>query len=406
MADGAAIFVLPTTTAGQMGPVAGWISTAGWAEAARRELGAAWIVTPHGVLDAAAVRQRATATVPPVQRASGWRRLVPTVLKTLAKDAREAARARRFEVASQGPWTASGRDVEFVWQRHELFHTAGIDLAERLGVPSVLFVPALIVWQGEQWSVRRPGWGGLLERRGEVPALRRATVVACGSDVLAERATALGVDEDRILITPTGADHELFGDAHDRAEVRRELGLDDAPVIVWAGSFRPFHSLDQLVLAAATLPDATLLMVGDGPERERIAALARDHGVRARFTGMVAHEELPRLLAAADVGVVLARTGRPFHYSPLKLAEYRSAGVPVVAPDIGHLRERLAGRAAAFFTPGDPASLADAMRELVADHSRARDEPAREVHEDWSWDHQVRRVRAALATVRHQHLPK
>jgi glycosyltransferase involved in cell wall biosynthesis len=396
----AAILVLPTTTTGQFGPAAGWISTSGWAAAAERELGRAWIVTPHGQLTVEEVSRRAAAREQDAGRRNGWRRRVPLLAKTIVKDVRAARRARRFRIDARGPWTDDGRPLAFVWQRHELFHTAGLDLADVLGVPSVLFVPAVTVWQAEQWSVRRPGWGPWLERLGETPALCRADLVACGTDVVADEVRRLGVREERILVTPTGADLDLFAAAPDRDVVRRELGLDKPFVIGWTGSFRPFHALEQLVRAAVAVPEVTLLLVGDGPERRAIQQLAADLGVPARFTGLVPHHEIPKLLAAMDVGVVLAQPGRPFHYSPLKVAEYLAAGLPVVAPSVDQLTSRLDEDGnAEFFPPGDEGALASVLARLGAEPERRRrlSAGARAAAPAWSWDEQVRRVCAALA---------
>lgn len=398
--DGGAIFVLPTTNVGQLGPVAGWISTCGWAAATQRELGHAWIVTRHGILTVDEVRRRAAADHSPPAGDRRVRGLVPPVAKTLVKDVREARRARGFRVGPSGPWSADGTEIAFVWQRHELFHRSGIDLAAQLGVPSVLFVPALTVWQAERWGVKRPGWGRLLEQRAEAPALRSATLVACGTDVIAEQVARLGVPEARVLVTPTGVDLELFAAPVDHAAARRALGIGDGFVIGWSGSFRPFHQLDQLVQAVAGVPDATLLLVGDGPERGRIERLAADLGVPVRFTGLVPHHDLPRMLAAMDVGVVLARADVPFHYSPLKVAEYLGAGLPVVAPAVAQLTERLDDDLnAAFFPPGEAAELTAVLRSLAVDpERRARlASGARASAADWSWDRQVQRVLAALA---------
>ncbi|MEQ1787647.1 MAG: glycosyltransferase [Acidimicrobiales bacterium] len=395
-----AIFVLPTTTVGQLGPVAGWISTSGWAAAAERELGRAWIVTRHGILTVDEVRRRAASGGTAVDGERRMRRRLPTVLKTLVKDAREAQRARGFEIDADGPWRTDGGEVAFVWQRHELWHHAGLDLARSLAVPSVLFVPALLVWQAEQWAVRRPGWGRWLERHAELPALRAATLVACGSDVIAAQAARLGVAEERLLVTPTGVDLDLFAAPVDRAEVRRSLGIGEEFVVGWAGSFRPFHQLDQLVHAVAAVPDATLLLVGDGPERPHVERLAARLGVSVRFSGLVAHDRLPSLLAAMDVGVVMAPAGGSFHYSPLKVAEYLAAGLPVVAPAVPALTRRLdASGSAAWFAPGDDAALAAALRSLRdAPDDRVRlAASARAAAVDWSWDQQVRRVREAVA---------
>lgn len=394
--------MLPTTTVGQLGPVAGWISTSGWAAAAERQLGQAWIVTRHGVLSVAEVRRRAAdRPTPAAPSRRRWTHLVPPVVKTAAKDLREAQRARAFRVDPAGPWT--GEAVDFVWQRHELFHRAGLDLARALAVPSVLFVPALTVQQAEQWSVRRPGWGRWLEQHAEAPALRAATLVACGSDIVAEQVGRLGVPEDRRLVTPTGVDLALFEATGDRAAARAELGLEGRFVVGWAGSFRPFHQLDQLVHAAREVPDVVLLLVGDGPERPRLERLVREAGVVARFTGMVPHDDLPRLLSAMDAGVVLAQAGAPFHYSPLKAAEYLAAGVPVVAPAVPQLLARLEeGRNAVFYGAGDVQALSAALRALADDAPRRERlaDGARGSAPAWSWDRQVERVTAALAVVR------
>ena len=313
-------------------------------------------------------------------------------------------RARRFRIDARGPWTDTGRPVEFVWQRHELFHTAGLDLAAELQVPSVLFVPALLVWQAERWAVRRPLWGTWLERRAERPALRKATLVACGTELVAEQVTRLGIADENVIITPTGVDLELFSQPVDRAEVRRALGIGDELVVGWGGSFRRFHALDDLVHAMATLEGATLLLVGDGAERPRIERLAAKLGVRTRFTGLVPHDQLPRMLAAMDVGVVLGRPDEPFHYSPLKLAEYLAAGLPVATPDVPQLTSRLEdAHTAAFYPHGDVGGLAAVLGSLSADPALRQRlaENGRTAATGWSWDQQVRRVRAALASRGH-----
>lgn len=394
--------MLPTTTDAQIGPVAGWISTSGWAAAAQRQMGSAWIVTRHGVLTVEQTRERAAGSDSSRGGARRMRGLIPPVLKTLVKDAREAQRAARFLIDVSGPWDG-GPPVELVWQRHELFHQAGLDLARKLEVPSVLFVPALTVWQAERWAVRRPGWGGWLEQHAERPALLRADLVACGTDVIAEQAARLGVSDERLIVTPTGVDLALFAGASDRAATRRLLGIDGSSLVIgWVGSFRAFHAIDQLVHAAGRVDDVTLLLVGDGPERPRIERLAETLGVTARFTGTVAHGELPSLLRAMDVGAVMARPSEPFHYSPLKVAEYLAAGLPVVAPRVAQLADRLDHDVnARLFEPGSVRDMAGALEAIAVDSAlRARlAEGARRSASDWSWDRQIERVRAALRDV-------
>lgn len=402
----AAVFVLPVATGGQLGPVAAYLSAGGWAAAAARVLGDAWVVCPDGVLDPSETVRRATDAAIGTSATVGHPR-VPEVVKTLAKDMRQQRRAAAFTVAPDGPW----RDyhIDFVWQRHELFHTAGLDLAQHLDRPSVLFVPATKVWEAERWGTRRPGWGRLLERAGEAPALRRADVVACGSPEVAEQATRLGVAAERIVLTPTGVDVDRFaGTGSDRGELRARLGLTDRFVVGWVGSFRPFHAIESAVEAVTDRPDTSLLMVGDGPERARVEALARAPGVHAVFTGTVAHPDLPRYLSAMDVGLVLAPPDGAFHYSPLKLAEYLASGLPVVAPAVEAITSRLTdGIDAVLVEPGDLPGLRHAIARLHDDSDLRRriGKRAREVAEvKWSWDEQIRRLMGALA-VDHRHPP-
>lgn len=397
MSDRAAVFVVPGTTAGQLGPVASLVSAAGWAGAARRVLGRAWIVTPTGVLDPDDARRQASAPHRSSDSAS-WGRRLPIVAKTALKDVRQWRRARRFGIDPEGPWRDA--DLAFVWQRHELFHTAGIRLARALGVPAVLFVPATLVWEAEQWDVARPGWARWIERRGEQPSLRTADLVACGSAAIAEQALRLGVAEDRIIVTPTGVELDLFDGTVDPGPLRSELGLEGHFVVGWVGSFRRFHALEQVVEALAGMHGTTLLLVGDGPERARIERLARDLDVTAVCTGTVAQQDLPGHLAVMDVAVVLASADASFHYSPLKLAEYLAAGLAVVAPAAGQLPDRLTdGVDAVLVPPGDTLALRAALVRLRDDPvlRRRLGQAARaSAAATWSWDHQVRRVADAL----------
>lgn len=398
-ADSGAIFVLPSTTSGQQGPVASWVSTAGWARAARRVLGDVWIVTPAGLVDPDEARRRASHPRLSTVATPSWRRRMPTAAKIAAKDLRQWKRAQSFSVDPAGPW--HDHDIRFVWQRHDLFQMAGLRLARDLGVPSVVFVPATLVWESSQWQVRRPGWAAMLERFGESPALRSADLVACGSDVVAEQVHRLGVRDERILITPTGVDLTLFSPPSGASAKREELGLLDRFVVGWVGSFRRFHALEQAVDAVARMENAVLLMVGDGPERARIRRLARDRGVTAKFTGTVPHADLPEYLGAMDVALVLASPGQVFHYSPLKLAEYLAAGLPVVAPRVAQLADRLTDDVDAMLVPpGDAQALANSLQQLQDDFAlRERlGKAARSAAEArWSWDHEVRRILASLA---------
>jgi glycosyltransferase involved in cell wall biosynthesis len=392
-----AVFVLTDPTVRQQGPVAALVSTAGWASAARRVLGQAWIATPTATLEPDEARRAGSATHLARTPAPGWARHVPVLAKTAAKDILQWRQSRRAVIDPNGLWQPG--EVAFVWQRHELFQTAGLELARRLGAPSVLFVTAPQVWEARQWGVRRPGWERLLERRGDVPALRAADLVACGTEPVAEAVLRLGVREDRVLITPTGVDLDQF-DGSDGTSARVRLGLEGRFVVGWVGSFRGFHAVESAIEVVAEVDGATLLLVGDGPERPKVERLARARGVAIVCTGTVPHQDLPAYLRTMDVAIVTASTGRSFHYSPLKLAEYLAAGCAVVAPSVGQIAERLTdGSDVVLYDPGDTVAFASALRDLRDDPGRraALGRAARATAErDWSWDRQIQRILAAL----------
>jgi glycosyltransferase involved in cell wall biosynthesis len=240
----------------------------------------------------------------------------------------------------------------------------------------------------------------LVERTGEQPAFRDATLLACGTQDVAEQVVRLGGAPEKILVTPTGVDLDLFDSAPDGGSVRRDLGLDGRFVVGWVGSFRRFHAIENAVDAVARVDGATLLLVGDGPERPAVEALARERRVDAVFTGTAPHAALPSYLAAMDVAVVTASAQRSFHYSPLKLAEYLAAGRCVVAPSIGQIAERLTdGVDAVLYPAGDDRALAAALQRLRDDPSRRADlgRGARaSAVRSWSWDTQIERIVGAL----------
>lgn len=400
----AVVVVMPTPATGATGPVATWITAAGWAKAARDRWGNAWLVTPEGVLAPEEARALATAPRQPVRPRSGWRRRVPTLLGTVKKDLRDLLRAWRFRNAAlDGPWLS--HRVAFVVQHHEIFQWAGIRAARRSGVPVVLFVDAPLVWEASKWNVRRPGWGGLLERYGETPQLRSSDLVACVSEEVARKVVELGAPEERVLVTPCSVDVDDFAPGPHGDAVRQRHGLEGRFVVGWVGSFRRFHGIDLLLRAFASAfgsrSDVALLLVGDGFERPRMEQMAAELRIHnAVFTGGVPHSEVAAHMSAMDVATVVDPGHGEFHYSPLKIREYMACGRAVVAPRSGQLARFLGdGDAALLVPPGDVQSLTQALTELEAqpDLRRSLGLRARALIERvGTWHHQISRVEQAL----------
>jgi glycosyltransferase involved in cell wall biosynthesis len=405
--DGA-VFVVTRSTRGQTGPVGMWMMAAGWAAAGESIFGRSWLITEEGVLAPPEARALASRTGLSSGASSSWKRRIPTVVKTAMKDGRDLLRARRFARSlPAGEWE-SARQIAFVWQRHDLFQKAGHILARRLRAPLALCVDAPVVWEARRWGVRRPGWGWLLERFGENPLLRSADLVLAVSDEVAAQVRERGVPPERILVTPNGVDIHVFTPEADGESVRRRHDLADRFVVGWIGGFHKFHGLDLAIEVAAslqeTIPELTLLLVGDGVERHRLEERVADLGLdNVVFTGTVGHSEIPAHIGAMDVALVLSPGDGRFHYSPLKLREYMACARPVVASRAGELAAFITeGADGLLVEPGSVEELASAVRtlhdspELRASLGAAgRDKMVRE----GSWERQVERTYEKLAQI-------
>jgi glycosyltransferase involved in cell wall biosynthesis len=192
----------------------------------------------------------------------------------------------------------------------------------------------------------------------------------------------LRMPPNRLKVIPFGANVDLFYPG-DGFEERKRLGLDPAArVIVYVGAMSSIRHVDLLIKAFASLvhnrewSDARLLLVGGGPERHGLEALAAESGVidRVLFTGPVGYDRVPALLRASDVAVDLSRvpielgTGRTWASYSQKIAQYLAVGLPVVAwdiPDNRFLAERDIGRLVENEAPATLASVLMSTLEQV-----------------------------------------
>ncbi|MEW5918580.1 MAG: glycosyltransferase [Gemmatimonadota bacterium] len=402
--DRAAVLVMPRPSSAWPDSGALWITAAGWAAAARARFGHAWVVTPNAVATPERTLEYASPAPHPLRRSRILRR-VPTVVKTAVKDVRLFLSARRFsDVGDSGPWNSL--QLAMVWQQHDLFASAGLALARRRNAPFVLFVHAPQVWEAGKWGTARPGWGNLLERMGERPILVAADVVACVSEEVADELPRFGVSREKIVVTPMSVDTARFTPFVSGVEVRRRHNLDGAFVVGWTGSFRLFHGLhvamSAFALAHRHVPNAKLLLVGDGPQRQVLERRAAALGVADSvvFAGSVSHANVASYVAAMDTAFVTACADDTFHYSPLKLREYMACGKAVIAPRVGEMGRSLRdGVDALLYDQADEGGLAEriiALARAPKTRSRIGAFATQTVANAGTWNHQLARVCEAL----------
>jgi glycosyltransferase involved in cell wall biosynthesis len=266
--------------------------------------------------------------------------------------------------------------IDVIYERHALFGTAGVAVARELGIPLILEVNAPLSDEDEQ---HRGLAYSETARELERIVLGSADRVVAVSSALANWLVAAGVAPERITVLPNAVDPTRFEHAQvEREAVRRRLGLADEPVVGFLGTLKPWHDVTALVRAIALLrrgpPTPHLLVVGDGPERERLEELARREGIAdaTTFTGAVPHNAIASYVGAFDVAVVPYARMRGFYFSPLKLFEYLAAGRPVVAADVGDISHCIRhGETGLLYPPGDAEALAAAISTLLPDRTRA-----------------------------------
>lgn len=214
-------------------------------------------------------------------------------------------------------------------------------------------------------------------RRQEIFCLMNGDAVIVPSQVTLGYVKALGVMGEKVRVVPGLVDLPPFSDLP-APSVDAQLRL------VYLGGDATWQGLPTLLFALKTAgeeADLLLTVVGQkSAERRRLEQQARsmkllDGGGRARveFKDPVPHEDVPAIVASADVGVAPLETG-PRNLetgaSPAKIAEYCAAGRAVIASDLPIVREMIeAGVQGLLVPPGDAAALARAIVTLAKDPS-------------------------------------
>ncbi len=199
---------------------------------------------------------------------------------------------------------------------------------------------------------------------------RTIAVSAPVRDVLCRE---VGMDPRKTVLMLNGVDTEACATPADGDRVRQELDLAGRRVVTCVGRLIPGKGqrflVDAIVVAARRFPDATLVLVGDGPERSALEAHARALGVADRVRVLGERSDIPAILAASDVFVLPSFS----EGIPLSLVEAMAAAKPVVATAVpGNLDVVVDGRYGLLVPPGNAEALADALCDLLADPCAAR----------------------------------
>jgi phosphatidylinositol alpha-1,6-mannosyltransferase len=237
--------------------------------------------------------------------------------------------------------------------------------------------------------LEQPEWIATLFRAARNRLMQRSAremdLILANSDYTALLLAAAGVDPNRVSVLVGGVDAARFARPRiDREALRRDLGLPaGSHILLTACRLEPKKGVDFLLEAFAQLrtemPDAYLVVVGDGKEGRRCREIADRLGLAGsvRFAGRVPHEQVHQYYWAADLFVLASReyvhvrTGlRDAETMGRVLCEANAAGLPVLAARSGGIPSIIAdGENGRLFAPDDLADFLEKLRDLRGDPS-------------------------------------
>jgi phosphatidylinositol alpha-1,6-mannosyltransferase len=275
----------------------------------------------------------------------------------------------------------------------------GRAIQRRTGVPYATFTHGVEVWAG-QVPVTRGLLGSLT---------RGAALTMAVSEWAVQQLRQVVGPEPWIELVPPGVDQRWFHPGVPDAEVRARHGLDGDPVISCVARLTLRKGQDKVIRAMPwilrEIPETRFLVVGSGPDRDRLEGLANRKRVADRvvFAGEVPYEVLPQYFRAGDVFAMPCRTrklGLEVEAFGLALIEASAVGRPVVAGDSGGAPEAvLHGETGLVVDGNEVDEVAEAILELLGDPDQAAKLGARgadRVHRDFTWEALSARLRGLL----------
>lgn len=241
-----------------------------------------------------------------------------------------------------------------------------------LGTPYAVWVHGNDILKPQRWLATR--W--LLTE-----VLRRAVLLVANSQHMAKRISELGIQPPQITVIHPPVDLQRFHPNVDPRPVLERYGKDHRKIILTVARLFPRKGIDTVICALPRVlqkvPDVTYIIVGDGPDRQRLTALVNELGLRDHvfFAGQVPDADLPAYYAACDVFVMLSRTiegeGEIEGFGIVYL-EAGACGKPVVGGNDGGAKEAIIDGVTGFVVnPQDLPAVAQTITQVLLDTSLA-----------------------------------
>lgn len=240
----------------------------------------------------------------------------------------------------------------YIYERLCLGNYTGALLSKELGIPYI------VEYNGSEISMKRSFDGAGYENEAEYIAAEafafaQASMISVISVEVKAGLVARGVDADKILVNPNGADLTAYAPAaaDEKARIQAEAGLvPGRPVVGFTGTFGGWHGIDVLAAALPRIcervPETQFLLIGDGNYKRLVDDAVATHGLadRVHCAGRVPQSDGARLLKACDIYVSPHSShmvDSKFFGSPTKIFEYMALGGGIVASDLEQIGQIL-----------------------------------------------------------------
>lgn len=325
------------------------------------------------------------------------KRFMPSFASNVLKDVARLSYDRKF--GDRIEREARDFQPDFIYNRHAIFHTAGVLSGKRIGIPTILEVNALIAQEADRYfGVGLKSLADKMERE----AFDKSTAIMVVSAKLKDELVAYGVPADKVNVNPNGADPEKFSPSVDASAVRKKYGLEGKTVVGFLGSLVPWHGVPNLIEAARVIcpkhPDVRFMIVGNWTETDPSVKKVSEYGLTDKivFTGAVPLDEAPVHINAMDIATAPYADPTQVYGSSTKFYEYMASERAIIASRLGQMEDVVQdGVSGMLVKPGDTEDLTKALLHLV-ERPELRKEMGKRARqtmlENYTWKRNAERV--------------
>ncbi len=301
------------------------------------------------------------------------------------------------------------------WDLKGLFRLAGLLRSEKVDILYMINQPVPQLWgtlAGKMAGVR--ALSSSIHSTGKISRIRRRLLINRFTFPFVKKITCLseshkkylieqeGINPAKLEIVTNGIDLSRF-DSNSREEYRKLLGVPaDGYAVGILAMLRPEKAHDVFLKTAQNvlkeIPKTHFFIVGDGPERQKLEALAKSLGIEEHIHFLGVRNDVHKILQALDVAVLSSHP--VVETLSIAVLEYMAAARPVVATRVGSTPELVKdGESGFLFEPGDSAGLAKGILQLLRDPDLARrmgEKGRQKVASQYTADHMVQQMQKFL----------